>query len=108
MIRWYAVGELSGDRLVSPLSGEPVIFDAPDKSAAMAHVAKCFPAHSLKPQSVVEWEALREMESAAKRFLDASDKQLAEMRARDEMVREMATGQCELLTMPAVWRERAA
>lgn len=67
MIRWYAIDATTGDRLFSLLSGDPVIFGAPDKWEAQSHIDKCFPALGLKARSVVEFDALRELVSAATR-----------------------------------------
>jgi len=106
MIRWYAINPLTNQRHLSALSDNPVIFYAPDKPSARAYLDEHLP--SCTPMSVVEWEAVREMESAARRFLDSCDRDRARAIAREMAEGVLLTGQGDLLAVDAPWLERVA
>lgn len=76
MIRWYALLP-DAERLVSPISAAPYVFDAPAKLEAFAYCARVWPEKWLAPMSVCEYEAAAEMKSAAQRAKAYDDALLA-------------------------------
>lgn len=105
-VAWYAVGMFSCDPLISKISGEPYIAMWPDRETAEAWCERCFPEQAVRPMSVMEYDAMREMQSAQARFLKADDEHRAIAIAREEIQRAIETGQGELMTSPVCWYER--
>jgi len=101
-IRWYA---LTPTGLPVYCHGEPVIFRADCKLDAIQLIVERWPGRfGLTAQSVCEFEAKREMDSAAKRAKAYDDALLAYAKTLPVPEDDEDEGQFSLCADPAMWR----
>lgn len=101
-IRWYA---LTPTGLPVYCHGETVIFHAPTKLEATALIVERWPGRlGLKAMSVCEYEAVQELESAARRAKARDDALLAYAKALPVPEDDREEGQFTLCADPAMWR----